>query len=123
MVRATEAVIHQLVREKRELVMVGRGAQACLAERSDALHVFLVAPKADRVRAATERLGVSADEAEAKLDATDDGRRRYVKAHYHRQWEDPLNYHLVLNTGIFDYEQCAAFVVQAAKMRGWRRHS
>ena len=118
MLRATQAVIDQLVETEPNVVMVGRGAQACLAGRDDALHIFVVASREKRIVAAVERLQLSADEAAQRIDKTDDGRRRYVRAHYDRQWEDPMNYHMVLNTGVFSYEQCADFVVQAARLRG-----
>ncbi len=119
LVRATEAVINQAVREEEKLILVGRGAQAYLAEHRDTLHVYVVAPREAQVQAAAERLGVSRKEAEDCIDKTDDGRRRYVKTHYDRDWEDPVNYHLVINTGVFTYEQAAELVVVAARARGW----
>lgn len=119
LVRATEAVINQAVRQEERLIMVGRGAQAHLAQHEDTLHVYVVAPREVRIRAAAERLGVSTKEAESSVDKTDEGRRRYVKTNYHRQWEDPTNYHLVLNTAVFSYEQCADLIVAAARARGW----
>ena len=119
LVRATEAVINQAVQQEEGLIMVGRGALAHLAQHEDSLHVYVVAPREVRVRAAADRLGVSTEEAEDCVDKTDAGRRRYVKANYQRQWEDPTNYHLVLNTGGFSYDQCADLIVEAAKARGW----
>jgi cytidylate kinase len=119
LVRATEAVINQAVRQEERLIMVGRGAQAHLAQHEDSLHVYVVAPRERRIRAAADRLDVSAEEAESCVDKTDEGRRRYVKANYQRQWEDATNYHLVLNTAAFSYEQCADLIVEAARTRGW----
>lgn len=119
LVRATEAVINQAVQQEERLIMVGRGAQAHLAQHEDTLHVYVVAPREVRVRAAADRLGVSAKEAEDCVDKTDEGRRRYVKANYHRQWDDATNYHLVLNTAVFSYEQCADLIERAAQARGW----
>jgi cytidylate kinase len=119
LVRATEAVINQAVQQDERLIMVGRGAQAHLAQHEDSLHVYVVAPREQRIRAAADRLGMSVEEAGDCVDKTDEGRRRYVKANYHRQWEDATNYHLVLNTAVFSYEQCADLIVEAARTRGW----
>jgi len=119
LVRATEAVINQAVQEGDDLIMVGRGAQAHLAEHENTLHVYIVAPHDLRVRAAMERLGVDRKAAEDAVDKTDANRRRYVKAHYDRRWDDPAAYHLVLNTAAFGYEQCAELIAQAARARGW----
>jgi cytidylate kinase len=120
LVRATEAVIAETVRDTPKLILVGRGAQACLAKREDSLHIFLAAPTPDRVAAAITRLGLTRQEAEDRVERTDTGRRRYVKTYYDREWDNAANYHLVINTGVFDYAQAADFVVKAAEMRGWR---
>lgn len=119
LVRATEVVIQQAVREAPQLIMVGRGAQACLAQREDALHVFIVAPREVRVRAAMHRLELSKDKAEETVDRTDAGRRRYVETYYDRDWDNADNYHLVINTGVFDYDHAASLVIEAARLRGW----
>ena len=46
--------------ENGNCVIVGRGAQCLLADRDDALHVFIWAPRAWRVRRVRERLPMSA---------------------------------------------------------------
>jgi len=117
LVRLTEAVIAEAV-QGGNVVMVGRGAQAVLAERRTALHVYIVAPRHDRIAAAATRLGVTTEEAEARLDEVDDGRRRYVKLHYDRRWDDAANYDLVLNSGRYGRDGCAALVVAAARAAG-----
>jgi cytidylate kinase len=119
LVRATETVIRQAVREEPNLVMVGRGAQACLAPRDDSMHVFIEAPRETRVEVAIHRLSVARNEAEEVLDRKDDGRRRYVKTYYDRDWENASNYHLVLNTGVFTHPQAAEMIVGAVTLRGW----
>jgi cytidylate kinase len=119
LVRATEAVVAQAVREEPRLILVGRGAQAILAQHEDALHVFVVAPREVRIQAAMRRLEIEQDEAEEMLDRTDEGRRRYVKTYYDREWEHAANYHFVVSTGVFNYEQAAELIVAAARARGW----
>lgn len=114
LVRATEAVINQTVQEGN-VVLVGRGAQAYLAEQQETLHVYIVAPREQRTRAAMERLDLSRADAEEAVDRTDEGRRRYVKTHYGREWGHPANYHLVINTAAFGYADAAALIVEAAQ--------
>ena len=53
----TERVITEAASEGR-VVLVGRGAQAILATRRNALHVYVVASKPFRRKVAIERLGV-----------------------------------------------------------------
>ena len=114
LVRMTEAVITEAA-EHGDVVLVGRGAQACLSRREDALHVRIVAPREDRIRAAEERLNVSQKEAERTVDQTDRDRKEYVHTHYQRDWSDPANYHLVINSTRVSYEKAAELIVAAAK--------
>ncbi len=118
LVRVTEAVIIQTVQEGN-VILVGRGAQAYLGQRDDTLHVFIVGSRETRVLAAMQRLGITRAEAEDAVNKIDEGRKRYVKTHYNRRWDDPNNYHLVFNTDVFTYEQVAEMIAQAVNMRGW----
>jgi CMP/dCMP kinase len=115
--RITETVIGEAVQDGH-VVMVGRGAQAYLAERGGTLHVYVVAPREQRVAAIRQRLGLSPEDAARRLDEVDGGRQRYVRLHYAREWDDAANYDLVVNTSRFTYEQAAALIVAAAQARG-----
>lgn len=119
LVRVTEAVIAEAVQHDR-VVLVGRGAQAYLGKREGTLHVYVVAARDVRIRRAAERHGVGLSEAERMVDETDDNRRRYVKTHYHRKWDDTANYDIVVNSAAFSFAECAAIIAHAVGMRGWR---
>ncbi len=114
LVRITQAVIGEAV-QHGDVVLVGRGAQAHLAERHDVFHVFVAAPRDVRVNAVVERLGMSLKDAEHAVNETDANRVRYVKTHYGRVWGNPADYHLVVNTAFLGCEGAAAVVVGAAR--------
>jgi cytidylate kinase len=114
LVRMTEAVIAEAV-QQGNVVIVGRGAQAYLASRDRTLHVYIVAPRPQRAAAVMRRQGGDEHDAESSLHHVDEGRRRYVKQHYDRHWEDAANYDLVLNSAQFGYEGCAELIVAAAR--------
>ena len=113
LVKMTERVIMEAAQHDH-VVLVGRGAPAYLAERAGALHVYIVAPRDVRVTRAMERLGSSRKDAEKALDDIDRGRREYVRQYYGREWDDPANYDLVINTGKFTYDAAADVIVRAA---------
>ncbi len=117
--KVTERVIQEAAAHGRA-VLVGRGAQALLAQRPDALHVYVIAPREFRLKLAIERLGVDPAKAEKVLDDTDRQRDQYVKANYGRHRQDPLNYDLVLNTGRLGLEGAADLVVSEVRRRGWK---
>ncbi|MEO7474664.1 MAG: cytidylate kinase family protein, partial [Gemmatimonadales bacterium] len=97
----------------------GRAAPAVLAREAAALHVRLVAPRPFRIQAAAERLGRPAEEAAAVMDECDEMRERYSREYYRRDWNDPVNFHMVLNTGALGFEGAAAVVVGRARALGW----
>jgi len=119
-VRVTARVIGEAAEHGRA-VLVGRGAQAVLASAGpdDALHVWVTAPRADRVLTVMRRLGVDADEAARTMDATDAARDRYVERWHQRRRQDPANYHLTLNTAWLGYDGAADLVALAARRLGW----
>jgi cytidylate kinase len=123
MVQMTEAVINEAA-QHGNVVLVGRGAQAHLTRREggppdDVLFVYIVAPREVRVQRVMEILGASHKEAEKTLGEIDAGRRDYLETHYRQRWDDPTNYHLVLNTGLLSYEEAASVLVAAARRQGW----
>jgi cytidylate kinase len=119
LVQLTERVIAEAAAHGR-IVLVGRGAQAVLAQRPDALHVYVVAPKPWRMRLAVERLGVNPEEADRVIDETDRQRDQYVKTYYRRHRQDLVNYDLVVNTEKLGVDGAARLIVAEAQRRGWR---
>src|SRR5881394_693652 len=118
-VKVTERIIAEAAAHGR-VVLVGRGAQALLAQRPDALHVYVVASKPWRVRLAVERLGVDPANAEKMVDDTDRRRDQYVRTYYGRHRPDVVNYDVVVNTERLGIEGAAPLVVTEARRRQWR---
>ena len=86
------------------VVIVGRGAQAHLAQRRDVLHVRIVAHLEARIAYVMSREGLDRERAQARILRKDQERARYLETFYHRRPGDPHLYDLVLNTGILDLE-------------------
>ena len=99
------------------VVVVGRGAQAMLAERADAVHVFCCATRAALVARAGARLGVDEKRAARTVDETNRHREQYVRRHWDRAWSAPENYHLCVNTELLGVDGAAALVVRVARER------
>lgn len=118
MVRVTESVVGEIAREGR-VVLVGRGAAAILGERERTLHVQVVAPVGIRIERIAGRLGVPIDEAKKLVSDSDARRSKYHKEYYGRDWADPVNYHMVINTGYLGLDGTADLVVREAGRRGW----
>jgi CMP/dCMP kinase len=118
LVRITESVVSEAAARGR-LVLVGRAAPAVLAQERDSLHVKLVAPRPYRIRAAADRLAVDVQQAAAIVDESDSTRARYHREYYRRDWNDPLLYHMVLNSEALGLDGATALIVARARTLGW----
>jgi cytidylate kinase len=119
LVRITESVVGEMAGRGR-VVLVGRAAPVVLGQQEDALHVKLVAPRPFRIHAASQRLGMDPAEVVKIVDDTDAMRARYHREYYDRDWADPLNYHMVLNTGALGLAGAGGVIVARAHALGWR---
>ncbi len=100
MVEVGEQVMREIA-EKGNCVIVGRGAPYFLRERDDAFHVFLYAPRAEKLRR-IQSLGKSQRDAEDLVDTVDRERILFVKHYFGADWPTRSLYHLMLNTAIGD---------------------
>ena len=114
LVAATEKVVADLAAEGR-VVLVGRAAPAVLSNTRDALHVKIVAPIPFRMARICEADRVDEREAERRLKESDSNRARYHRHHYGREWGDPANYHMVLNTGSLGLDGATDIIVTRAR--------
>ncbi len=118
LVKITETVVAEIAAQGR-VVLVGRSAPAVLSREVDALHVKLVAPRVFRIQVAAARLGCNAEKAATVLDQTDKMRARYNREYYRRDWADPVNFHIVLNTGVLGFDGATDVIVARARAMGW----
>jgi len=94
---ATHRVIDEAV-ARGPVVLVGRGAQAWLANRQDVVHFLCVfTPEASIARVMT-RDDVTADVAAQQVEETNRQRLEYVRRCWNREWLAPANYHACINT-------------------------
>lgn len=113
-------VTHRIVNEaiaRGPLVLVGRGAQAMLAERGDAIHVFCYAPRGALIARSMTRDRLDEHGAAKKVDETNAHREQWVRKHWGRSWRDHANYHLAVNTDWLGIAGAADLIVYAARKR------
>jgi cytidylate kinase len=100
MVHVGEQVMRQIAEEGNS-VIVGRGAPYFLRDRPDAFHVFLYAPRAEKLRRIQD-LGTRLHEAEDLVDTVDRERILFVKHYFGADWPTRSLYHVMLNTAMGD---------------------
>lgn len=80
-------------------VIVGRGAPYFLREHPGIFHVFLYAPRGEKLHR-IQRQGKSAQEAEELVDTVDRDRLTFIKHYFNADWPTRSLYHLMINTAI-----------------------
>ena len=117
---STASYSHRLIEKlgalaaRGKCIIVGRGAPHILPA-SSTLRVRLVAPRAFRIAAIQRLRGVTAEEAERWMDATDRERVRFVKEWPGKDPTDPGLYDLVLNVSRFTVPQAAGVIIDALR--------
>ncbi len=91
--------VMEKVAQAGNCVIVGRGAPYFLRLRGDAFHVFLYAPRAEKLSRLL-KVGKSVKEAEELLDTIDRDRMTFVKRYFNADWPTRCLYHLMINTAV-----------------------
>ena len=112
LVRMTRSLIEE-VGEGGQAIIVGRGGNYVLADRPNALHVFLLAPLEARIKRVMEADGLSRDEAAQRITDMDRLRADYVHTFYHDDWRDPSRYHLSIDSSVWGEAGTADMIMQA----------
>lgn len=111
-VQQTSETILQLA-EMGQVILIGRAANVITAKLPHVFHVRLVAPMGKRVEHARAFYGMSEKAARDFILREDGGRKRYLKKYFDAQIDDPLLYHLTINTGLVSFEAAARIIADA----------
>jgi cytidylate kinase len=112
-------VIHQVAETMLKLaqsgnvILIGRGANIVTARLPHVLHVRLVAPLDARVEHSREAYNMTKAEARKFCPAEDHARQRYLKKYFGADNENPLLYHMIINTGLVSYDDAARIIGDA----------
>lgn len=98
MMAMMQDIMNRIAREGNA-VIVGRGGPYFLRENADAFHVFLYAPRAEKIRR-TMAEGHSEEDAEELVDSVDRERAAYIKHYFNADWPTRSLYHMMLNTAV-----------------------
>jgi cytidylate kinase len=112
LVRQTaETILH--LAELGRVIIIGRGGNVITANRPHVLSVRLVGSVSKRVERLTQERPQSPESALTFLRREDEARRRYLKTYYHADIDDPVRYHLTMNTDAFDIQVVARLIANA----------
>ncbi len=123
------ALVQKAVRSAQRvgnLVIVGRGGQVILMGQPDVIHVRIEAPMEDRIQRVMQKIKQTKEDFHADVDIRREAQdliaqkdatsRDYLQHFYQVDWDDPLLYHAVLNTGKLSVEQAAQVVANLVQV-------
>jgi len=103
------------------LVLVGRGGQILLKGQPCCLHVRIEAPLEERITRIKEQVtqakpaqGANRDvyrQAQELIERRDHASADYIRTFFHVAWDDPVLYHIVINTGKLNLDQAVQLIV------------
>lgn len=95
------------------VILIGRGGNVITARQPHVLHVRLVAPLEQRIQHAHQFYNLTRHEAHKFCLSQDHARERYLKKYFDADINDPLLYHLTINTGLVSYDEAANLIGDA----------
>ena len=102
--------------EQGDVIIVGRAAQAILGRRPGVLNVRIIAPLVVRIERRAIQTDISRESALAQIEASDRNRNRFLRRLFQVKLDDPLLYHLIINTGNLSIGQAARLIAEAAHL-------
>ncbi|MBT8377790.1 MAG: cytidylate kinase-like family protein [Ignavibacteria bacterium] len=111
-IHKTTETIFQLAR-MGNVVIVGRGASVITLKLKNAFHIRLVASMEKRVEHMMELLGLNEKDALNHIKKEDENRRKYIRSYFNADIDDPLLYHLVLNTDLLTHKGASNLIAEA----------
>jgi cytidylate kinase len=109
LVKQTSETIWNLA-EKGNVILVGRGANVVTSKLPTAFHVRLVGSVEKRIARLMEVYDFDYANAREFLKVQDAAKKRYLKDHFNQDIDDPLLYHLIINTDEISYENAAHLI-------------
>ena len=113
--KVSETILHLV--ELGNVIVIGRGATVISANLDHVFHVRLVGSLQKRVQHVQELNHLSKEAARRLIQREDRGRQRYLKRYFKTDLEDPLLYHLVINTDLVSYDEAAQIIANAVLKR------
>lgn len=97
------------------VVIYGRGGQDLLPEITSVLRVRIIAPFEERVERWAEREWIDPDLARSLVRKSDQQRAGFIKYYFDRNWTNPIEYDMVINTTKVSNEMAVKLIIEAIK--------
>lgn len=115
-VHKTTDTIFQLAR-MGNVVIVGRGANIITSKLKNTFHVRLIASLEKRVEHIKTLRDMNEKEAQSYIKKEDENRKKYLQSYFHVNADDPLLYHMTVNTDLLTHKGTAYLIAEAVVLK------
>ena len=98
-----------------DVVIYGRGGQDLLPEITSVLRVRVIAPFEERVERWAQREWIDPDLARSLVRKSDQQRAGFIKYYFDRNWANPIEYDMVINTIRVSNDMAVKLIIEAVK--------
>lgn len=112
----TQSEIIKGLAEKSSCVIVGRCADYVLREsKHKCIHLFLYADKESKIKRIATKYDLTDDKAKDKINKIEKTRKSYYNYYSSRDWGNPANYDLCLNTATLGLDKSCDIICEYVK--------
>ncbi len=112
-----ESELIEEVAEKESCVIVGRCADFILKDKENVLKIFIDSSIQDKINRATEYYNLDKSKAQKEIKRINKLRENHYKYYTERDWKDPSNYDICINSDSLGIENTANLICELANQK------
>ena len=110
-----ESKLIKEVSTKESCVIIGRCADFILKDEKNVIKVFVYSNMKDKIKRATEIYGFNKEKAEKEITRIDKLRANHYKYYTEKDWNNPSNYDICINSDSLGVEKSADLICEMIK--------
>ncbi len=110
-----ESELIKQVSEKESCVIIGRCADFILKDKENVIKIFIYSNMKNKMKRATEIYGLNKEKAEKEITRIDKLRANHYKYYTEKEWQNPSNYDICINSDSLGVENAANLICKIIK--------
>ena len=110
-----ESELIKKIADKESCVIVGRCADFILRDRKDTLKVFIYTNEENKIKRVTDIYGLAKEKALKEIKRINKLRANHYQYYTEKEWGEPSNYDICLNSDELGIEKCVEMIVNMKK--------